>query len=195
MKNPYKLFQNWFDEAQEKELDVPEAMTISSVNENGFPSSRVVLLKKIQPKMPKDGFVFFTNIDSQKSKELISNPKTALCFHWKSLTRQVRIRGLASVLHDKEADDYFLTRPRDSQISAWASKQSMPLESMDFLKKEFDRFTEQFEEKQVPRPPYWSGFRVRPDYFEFWEGRPSRLHERLSYTWSGNSWDKQLLFP
>ena len=135
MKNPYKLFQNWFDEAQEKELDVPEAMTISSVNENGFPSSRVVLLKKIQPKMPKDGFVFFTNIDSQKSKELISNPKTALCFHWKSLTRQVRIRGLASVLHDKEADDYFLTRPRDSQISAWASKQSMPLESMGFFKK------------------------------------------------------------
>jgi pyridoxamine 5'-phosphate oxidase len=143
------------------------------------------------------GFVFFTNLESAKGVELIANPKAALCFHWKSLRRQVRVRGLVQSTSDKEADDYFATRPRDSQIGAWASRQSRPLESRFEFEREIARYAAKFGVSRVPRPPHWSGFRISPLQIEFWRDRPFRLHDRLVFTRSraGADWAIQKLFP
>ncbi len=199
LEKPFILFQDWFRDAQEKEPSFPEAMTLSSVNKNGHPSSRVVLLKKTHFKdglaEQKKGFVFFTNMNSHKSQDLIQHPQTALCFYWKTLCRQVRIQGVAHPVSNQEADEYFASRPRESQIGAWASYQSAPLESTESLEKKVKEITDKFSNKKIPRPSFWSGFLIEPHYFEFWSEKPFRLHERISFSLTNNQWAEQLLFP
>jgi pyridoxamine 5'-phosphate oxidase len=187
---PLAPFGRWFAEAVASE-DLAEAMTLATVAEDGTPSARLVLLKGFDAR----GFVFYTNLESRKSAELKGNPRAALCFLWKSLRRQVRIEGAAQPVAAAEADAYFASRPRDSQIGAWASDQSRPLDSREALERRVGRFARRFAEAAVPRPPYWSGFRIVPQRIEFWQERPFRLHDRWLYTRDGEVWQRQRLFP
>ncbi|MFO7481469.1 pyridoxamine 5'-phosphate oxidase [Oceanibaculum nanhaiense] len=189
--DPFDLFAKWFGEAKEKEINDPNAMAVASVDASGRPSIRMVLLKDFDA----GGFVFYTNYESRKGTEILGNPQTALLFHWKSLRRQVRIEGPVEKVSDAEADDYFHSRPRQSQIGAWASQQSRPLESRFALEKAVAKYAAQYPVGTIPRPPYWSGFRIRPDYFEFWEDRPFRLHDRLIFKPAGNGWATEKLYP
>lgn len=189
--DPFDLFAKWFAEAKEKEINDPNAMAVASVDARGRPSIRMVLLKDFDA----GGFVFFTNYESRKGTEILGNPQTALLFHWKSLRRQVRIEGPVEKVSDTEADDYFHSRPRQSQIGAWASQQSRPLESRFALEKAVAKYAAKYPVGTIPRPPYWSGFRIRPDYFEFWEDRPFRLHDRLIFKPAGNGWATEKLYP
>jgi pyridoxamine 5'-phosphate oxidase len=175
--DPFARFAAWLKEAEASEPNDPNAMALATVDETGLPDVRMVLLKGFDAR----GFVFYTNLESAKGRELAAVPKAALCFHWKSLRRQVRIRGPAEPVGADEADAYFATRPRGSQIGAWASDQSRPLESAFALEKRVAEFTARFGFGTVPRPPHWSGFRVRPLSIEFWRDRPFRLHERLFF--------------
>lgn len=175
--DPFARFAGWLKEAEAGEPNDPNAMALATVDETGLPDVRMVLLKGFDSR----GFVFFTNLESAKGRELTAVPKAALCFHWKSLRRQVRIRGPVEPVDAEEADAYFATRPRGSQIGAWASEQSRPLESAFALEKRVAEFTARFGFGTVPRPPHWSGFRVRPLSIEFWRDRPFRLHERLFF--------------
>jgi pyridoxamine 5'-phosphate oxidase len=187
---PLAPFGRWFAEAVASE-DLAEAMTLATVAEDGTPSARLVLLKGFDAR----GFVFYTNLESRKAGELKGNPRAALCFLWKSLRRQVRIEGAALPVAAAEADAYFASRPRDSQIGAWASDQSRPLDSRDALERRVDRFARRFAEAAVPRPPYWSGFRIVPQRIEFWQERSFRLHDRWLYIRDGEAWQRQRLFP
>ena len=187
---PLTPFGRWFAEAVESE-ELAEAMTLATVAEDGTPSARLVLLKGFDAR----GFVFYTNLESRKSAELKGNSRAALCFLWKSLRRQVRIEGAALPVTAAEADAYFAGRPRDSQIGAWASDQSRPLDSRETLERRVDRFARRFGETAVPRPPYWSGFRIVPERIEFWQERPFRLHDRWLYIRDGEAWQRQRLFP
>ncbi len=189
--DPFDLFAKWFGEAKEKEINDPNAMAVASVDSSGRPSIRMVLLKDFDA----GGFVFYTNYESRKGTEILGNPQTALLFHWKSLRRQVRIEGPVEKVSDAEADDYFHSRPRQSQIGAWASQQSRPLESRFALEKAVAKYAAKYPVGTIPRPPYWSGFRIRPDYFEFWEDRPFRLHDRLIFKPAGNGWATEKLYP
>ncbi|MBC7134408.1 pyridoxamine 5'-phosphate oxidase [Oceanibaculum nanhaiense] len=189
--DPFDLFAKWFGEAKEKEINDPNAMAVASVDASGRPSIRMVLLKDFDA----GGFVFYTNYESRKGTEILGNPQTALLFHWKSLRRQVRIEGPVEKVSDAEADDYFHSRPRQSQIGAWASQQSRPLESRFALEKAVAKYAAKYPVGTIPRPPYWSGFRIRPDYFEFWEDRPFRLHDRLIFKPAGNGWATEKLYP
>lgn len=189
--DPFDLFAKWFAEAKEKEINDPNAMAVASVDARGRPSIRMVLLKDFDA----GSFVFFTNYESRKGTEILGNPQTALLFHWKSLRRQVRIEGPVEKVSDTEADDYFHSRPRQSQIGAWASQQSRPLESRFALEKAVAKYAAKYPVGTIPRPPYWSGFRIRPDYFEFWEDRPFRLHDRLIFKPAGNGWATEKLYP
>ena len=175
---PLRLFHEWFEEAKLKEPHDPNAMSLATVDPSGMPNVRMVLLKDYDER----GFVFYTNSESSKGQELMATPRAALCFHWKSLRRQVRLRGPVEQVPAAEADVYFASRPRESRIGAWASKQSRPLESRFALEKSVAKFTARFALGEVPRPPYWSGFRICPLAFEFWKDRPFRLHERLLFT-------------
>ena len=187
---PLALFRRWLDEAWRGEPNA-HAMTLATATAEGRPSARVVLLKGLDDR----GFVFYTNLESRKSDELFANPHAALCFLWKSLNRQVRVEGPVERVGDDEADAYFASRPRDSQLGAWASDQSRPLESRALLERRVDEFSRRFEEGTVPRPIYWSGFRVVPQCVEFWQERPFRLHDRLLFIREGEGWRRERLFP
>jgi pyridoxamine 5'-phosphate oxidase len=187
---PLAPFGRWFAEALASE-ELAEAMTLATVAEDGTPSARLVLLKGFDVR----GFVFYTNLESRKSAELRGNPRAALCFLWKSLRRQVRIEGRAMPVTPAEADAYFASRPRDSQIGAWASDQSRPLDNRAALERRFDRFARRFGAATVPRPPSWSGFRLVAQRIEFWQERPFRLHDRWLYIRDGEAWRRQRLFP
>lgn len=172
--DPFEEFAVWMDEAEKAEPDDANAMTLATADADGFPSARMVLLKGFDDR----GFVFYTNLESDKGRQLAANPKAALCFHWKSLRRQVRVEGIAIPVSDDEADTYFQSRPRESRIGAWASRQSRPLEGRWELERRVAEFAAKFNIGHVPRPPHWSGYRVVPRRIELWRDRPFRLHER-----------------
>ncbi len=190
-ENPFALFAEWLEDAGKKELNDPNAMTVSTVDADGMPDSRMVLLKDLDPR----GFVFYTNTHSAKGRELAANPKAAILFHWKSLRRQVRIRGLVESVTDAEADAYFASRARHSQIGAWASEQSQPLPDRLALEKRVAEMGLKFGLGKVPRPPHWSGYRIVPVTIEFWRDRPFRLHERLVFDRVADGWTTKRLFP
>jgi pyridoxamine 5'-phosphate oxidase len=188
--DPFELFETWLKAAREAEPNDANAMALATVDADGLPDVRMVLLKDVD-----DGFVFYTNTQSAKGQEIASNPQAALLFHWKSLRRQVRIRGAVERVSDAEADAYFATRARHSQIGAWASDQSRPLPDRLALEKRVAEFGLKFGLGKVPRPPHWSGFRVRPEAIEFWRDRPFRLHERLVFQRAAGGWTTSRLFP
>jgi pyridoxamine 5'-phosphate oxidase len=189
--DPVSLFHAWLAEAEASEPNDPNAMGLATVGADGRPSLRMVLLKGADP----SGFVFFTNLESRKGCELAASPFAALCFHWKSLRRQVRVEGRTQPVDAAEADAYFATRARASQIGAWASMQSRPLNGRFELEKRVGQFAAKFGLGAVPRPPHWSGFRLVPDRIEFWRDRPFRLHDRFVYTREGEAWTLQNLYP
>ena len=189
--DPFELFDQWFAEAKASELNDPDAMALATADGQGRPSVRMVLLKGHGP----DGFVFYTNLGSRKGEELAANPHAALAFHWKSLRRSVRVEGPVEPVPKSEADAYHLTRTRDSQLSAWASQQSRPLDSRATLEARFAELAKRFEGVPVPRPEHWAGFRVRPRRIEFWIDGEHRLHHRRLFTNAGDGWTETLLNP
>ncbi len=194
IEDPIERFGRIFEQAlalDSKLLPEPTAMTVASADVNGQPSIRVVLLKSFDA----HGFVFYTNYEGRKGVELLANPRAALCFHWPHLEVQIRVEGVAEPVSDEEADAYFASRPRESQLGAWASKQSRPIEHEGDLELRLGEYETKFEGSAVPRPPYWSGFRVVPARIEFWHNRPSRLHLRHLYTKDGSGWKMETLYP
>ena len=190
--DPYVLFQDWLDEAKAApEVSEPTAMTLATASADGMPSSRIVLLKGFDTR----GFVFYTNLARQKARELTENPRAALCFYWMPLDKQVRIAGDITPVSEEEADAYFASRPRESRIGAWASKQSQPLEGRAALERRIVKYGAKFGIGPIPRPEFWSGFRLNPRRIEFWLKQPFRLHDRVRYTRTGEDWDIQRLFP
>jgi pyridoxamine 5'-phosphate oxidase len=189
--NPIERFAVLYEQAKQAIPVDPNAMVLASVGEDGRPSARVVLLKSFDAR----GFVFFTNLESRKGQELLRQPFASLVFYWAPLERQVRVEGRAEPVSQEEADAYFESRPRASQLGAWASLQSQPLPSRQLLEARVDALTSQYEDKAIPRPAYWSGFRVVPDRIEFWHSRPNRLHERILYLREGDTWRTELLYP
>ena len=188
---PYSLFGAWLRDAEASEPNDPNALALATVDADGMPNVRMVLLKSFD----HDGFVFFTNYESRKGRELLGQKKAALVFHWKSLRRQVRVRGAIETVSDAEADAYFETRARGSRIGAWASKQSRPLESRFALEKAVAEYTVKFGIGHIPRPAYWSGFRLKPISIEFWHDRPFRLHDRMEFVRKGEGWEKVRMYP
>jgi pyridoxamine 5'-phosphate oxidase len=191
MTDPHALFAEWFAEARIAETNDPEAMALATVSADGQPSVRMVLLKGHDER----GFTFYTNLESRKAGELFATPRAGLLFHWKSLRRQVRIEGPTERVSDAEGDAYFATRHRDSQLGAWASDQSRPLDSRATFEARYEAMRLRFEGGDVPRPPHWSGFRVAPERIEFWQDRAHRLHERRLFVKNGAGWDEGLLYP
>jgi pyridoxamine 5'-phosphate oxidase len=192
---PFEQFARWFAEAKAKEPSLPEAMNVATASRDGVPSSRLVLLKDYD----RRGFVFYTNIESRKGDEIAANPRVALCFHWKSVLRQLRIEGRAELVSDAEADAYFASRSRGAQVGAWASAQSRPYGERSELERLDGEAEARFAGQPVPRPAFWTGYRVVPHYFEFWEDRPFRLHDRLVYRrespGENGTWRTERLFP
>lgn len=189
--DPFPLFETWFAEARETEPNDSNAMTIATADASGQPSARMVLLKGHD----RTGFVFYTNQESRKAADIAANPKAAILFHWKSLRRQIRIEGALSTVSDDVADAYFATRSRDSQLGAWASDQSQPLDSRATFEARFEEVNARFDGQDVPRPPHWSGYLLTPQRFEFWQNREHRLHERRIFVGSGDDWTEGMLYP
>ncbi|MBX4927635.1 pyridoxamine 5'-phosphate oxidase [Rhizobium binae] len=190
---PFKLFAEWLKEAEASEPNDPNAVALATVDEDGLPNVRMVLLKGFDD----DGFVFYTNFESQKGREILGQKKAAMCFHWKSLRRQVRLRGPVEIVSDAEADAYFKTRARGSRIGAWASKQSRPLESRFALEKAVAEYTARYALGDIPRPAHWSGFRIRPTSIEFWKDQAFRLHDRIEFRRPSpvGAWEKVRMYP
>jgi pyridoxamine 5'-phosphate oxidase len=188
---PFDLFGAWLADATKSEPNDPNALALATVDADGLPDVRMVLLKGFD----RQGFVFYTNFESAKGKEILGSMKAAMCFHWKSLRRQVRVRGPVEIVSDAEADAYYATRPRGSRIGAWASKQSRELESRFALEKAVAEYTARYPIGDIPRPAHWSGFRIIPQQIEFWHDRPFRLHDRVVFTRSGDGWEKTRLYP
>jgi|TARA_R110002072_G_scaffold122455_15_gene257052 pyridoxamine 5'-phosphate oxidase len=191
IQDPFDLFQAWLTEAEASEVNDPNAMALATVGEDGMPSQRMVLLKGVDSR----GFTFYTNYQSRKGCQLLAHPMAGLLFHWKSLRRQVRIEGLVEQVSPAEADAYYASRARQSQIGAWASEQSRPLESRFALEKRVAKIAAKYPLGEIPRPAHWSGFRVLPRYFEFWKDGAFRLHDRLAYQADGQGWTTQRLYP
>ena len=189
--NPFAQFGHWLDEAIRSEMIEPNAMILATASADALPSARVVLLKGFDER----GFLFFTNYESRKAEELRKNPQAALLFYWGELSRQVRIEGTVEVASREESGEYFRTRPIDSRIGAWASKQSSVIPGRAFLEEQVNRIKQQFPDDEVPLPPFWGGFRLKPTAFEFWQGRENRLHDRLRYSPKGGLWVIERLSP
>tara|TARA_B100000131_G_C18015569_1_gene572321 strand:- start:466 stop:1095 length:630 start_codon:yes stop_codon:yes gene_type:complete len=189
--NPINLFKKWFSKAKETEINDPNAVAIATSDNNNQPSVRMVLLKGLSDK----GFVFYTNFNSKKSNDLKSNKKASMCFHWKSLRRQVRVSGSVEKVADSEADDYYNSRPYKNKIGAWASSQSETLKNRQEFLEKVKNFENKYPSNNVPRPPYWSGWRLIPVQIEFWLDGEGRIHERLNYVQRNNEWKKELLYP
>ncbi len=191
MQDPFERFAEWFEDANKAE-DMAEAMSVATVDRHGRPSLRMVLLKDHGPQ----GFTFYTNLGSRKGEEIAGNPNMAFCFHWKSLSRQIRIEGPVEQVSDEDADAYFASRPKDSQIGAWASKQSQPMEGRFEFEARILKYTTKFGLGEVPRPEFWSGFRLMPRRIEFWQDRKFRLHDRHIYIRNDDGgWDTETLYP
>ena len=190
-EEPLRLFGEWLADATKSEINDPNALALATVDADGLPDVRMVLLKGYDER----GFVFYTNFESAKGREILGSMKAAMCFHWKSLRRQVRVRGPVEVVSDAEADEYYASRPRGSRIGAWASKQSRPLEGRFALEKAVAEYTARYPIGDIPRPPHWSGFRILPQQIEFWHDRPFRLHDRVVFTLKDGGWDKTRLYP
>ncbi len=193
LENPIELFKEWFNEAKKTELNDPNALSLATTNKDGMPSVRMVLLKEFY----QNGFVFYTNFKSKKSSDILENPNAAMCFHWKSILRQIRIIGKITKVSEEASDSYFNSRDYDSRIGAWASKQSSILKSRDHLYKEIENYKKKYPNKDdVPRPSYWSGWNLNPIEIEFWLDGKNRIHERLKYIKKQNgSWSRFLLSP
>ena len=189
---PFSLFEAWLAEAQASEINDPNALSLATVDSDGLPNVRMVLLKGFDTR----GFVFYTNFESRKGHEILGSMKAAMCFHWKSLRRQVRVRGVVEIVSDEEADEYYQSRPRASRIGAWASKQSRPLESRFALEKAVAEYTARYPIGTIPRPEHWSGFRVLPQSIEFWKDGAFRLHDRVEFARAeGGGWTKLRMYP
>tara|TARA_Y100000816_G_scaffold266942_1_gene227909 strand:+ start:30 stop:656 length:627 start_codon:yes stop_codon:yes gene_type:complete len=193
LDNPFELFKIWFEEAKNKEINDPNALALGTASKNGVPSVRMVLLKDFD----ENGFIFYTNLNSQKGQEIKENPKATMCFHWKSLLRQIRIVGTLNQVDDFTADKYYNSRAYESRIGAWASKQSSVLNSRDELLSAINKYKKKYTDKDnVPRPSFWSGWNLRPKSIEFWLDGDNRIHERLKYTLDeNNNWKKNILSP
>ena len=189
--DPFDLFTKWFEEASKKEINDPNAMNLSTISNEMSPSSRVVLMKGFD----KRGFVFYTNTNSKKGMSISNIPRVALNFHWKSLLRQIRIEGIVKKVTDIEADEYFNSRPEESRIGAWASKQSSELTDRKILEENIIYYKNKFKNKIIKRPPNWTGFRVEPNLIEYWQDMPFRLHDRIEYKKINNQWILKKLFP
>lgn len=190
--DPFAVFEQWYESAQKCwQLEFPDAMCLSTIGPNGNPEGRMVLLKGFS----RDGFVFYTNSESRKGLALRANPRAALTFYWEPYQRQIRIVGSVSEVGDEVSDEYFATRPRRSQLGAWASKQSSKVTEKGLLEKRLKEFTDKYRDQVVPRPSYWKGFSVRPFEIEFWQLRANRLHDRISYTLDEDQWSVRRLFP
>jgi pyridoxamine 5'-phosphate oxidase len=188
---PFALFATWLKDAEASEINDPNAVALATVDADGLPNVRMVLLKGFDVR----GFVFYTNFESQKGQEILGQKKAAMCFHWKSLRRQIRLRGEVEVVSDEEADEYYQSRPLGSRIGAWASKQSRPLEGRFALEKAVAEYTAKYALGNVPRPPHWSGFRIIPQSIEFWHDRKFRLHDRIEFRRDGEGWSKVRMYP
>ena len=190
--NPLNLFKKWFDEAKKREINDPNALSLATSDKKGIPSVRIVLLKDLQD----DSFVFYTNLNSEKSKSLNENSTASMCFYWKSISRQIRVTGKVNLVSSEVADEYFSSRPYDSKIGAWASNQSTVLKNRDEIITSIENFKKKYpKSKEVPRPSHWSGWKLKPDTIEFWLEGKNRIHERLKYIKKKNKWQKILLSP